>query len=180
MIPWRTWLLPPAPYERGQETSRWYQLNSCPFDTLLIPLAQKQTMPVCLETLPLRNNTSMAWAAIPPVAALCPDLPGLQQVSPRTLTGMAGYHGLWQNDHVGLDLCLVWKLIQEGQMPTDKPKFTLVIPCTYIHCLSLSQSWCRQTLSYLLLLDFFFSFRKAVFSKKQEYVLLVNTVAVSL
>lgn len=61
IIPWRTCLLPLTPYERVEETSRWYQLNSCSSDGLLTPLLQKQTVPVCLETLPLGNNTTMAW-----------------------------------------------------------------------------------------------------------------------
>lgn len=107
MISWTTWLLPPAPNERGEETFRWYQLNSCSSDRLLIPLAQKQTVPACLETLPLGNNTSVARATIPPVGAPCPDPPGPQQVLPCPLSGMAGYHGLWQHSHVGLDLSLV-------------------------------------------------------------------------
>lgn len=125
MIPWRTCLLPPAPYERGEETSRWYQLNSCSPDGLPTPLLLKQAVTVCLETLPFGNKTAMAQAAH------CPDLPGLQQASPCSLTGMAGYHGLWQHSEVGLDLCLLWNLIQEGQMPTGKAELTLVLPHIY-------------------------------------------------
>lgn len=58
MISWKTWLLPPVPKGRGEEISRCYQLNSCSSDRLLTPLPQNQTVPVCLVTLPLGNNTT--------------------------------------------------------------------------------------------------------------------------
>lgn len=154
-------------------------LTGCSSDRLLIPLVQMQTFPVCLETLPLGNNTTVAWATTPPVPAHCLDPPGLQQVLPCTLTGMAGCHGLWQHSRVALDLCLLWKLIQEGQMPTEKAKLTWVQPYTSIHCYHYPEAGVNR-LSPTCFSLIFFSFRKVEFSKKQMYVVLVNTVVVSL